>query len=74
MLVEKLIEELQKLPAQTNVVIADYEKNLKSDSWGEGSSEGLYPKFEIEFLNEDEIKEGTKPFAAMVVPQEEEIE
>lgn len=70
MLVEKLIEELQKLPAETVVVLADYEKNLKSDAWGEGSSEGLYPEFEIEFLNDDEIKEGTKPFAALVIPQD----
>ena len=73
MLVEKLIEELQKLPAQTNVVIADYEKNLENDM-GEGSSEGLYPDFEIEYLNEDEVTDTSKPFAALVIPHDEFLE
>lgn len=67
-----MIEELQKLPAQTNVVLADYEKNLEADM-GEGSSEGLYPDFEIEYLGEDEVTDESKPFAALVIPQEEAI-
>ena len=70
MIKEKLIKELQKLPAGTNVVIADYKKNLAADM-GEGSSEGLYPEFKIEYLGKDQVTDTSKPFAALVIPQDE---
>lgn len=47
---EKLIEELQKLPEGTEVCIFDWKKNM-GDDWGDGSSEGIYPDIEVEYMN-----------------------
>lgn len=46
MKVEKLIEELQKLPKGTNVAIYDWRRNLHEDS-GDGSHAGIYPEFDV---------------------------
>ena len=50
MLVENLLEHLQKIPKGTNVCIYDWRKNL-GDDIGEGSSEGIYADFEISMVN-----------------------
>lgn len=57
MLVEKIIEELQKFPKGTEVCLYDWRKNLRNDV-GDGSSEGIYPDFDIELrtLKSDEAE------------------
>jgi hypothetical protein len=57
MLIENLIEQLQKLPKGTNVCLYDHRKNMGDDS-GDGSSAGIYPEFEISLmdLEPDEIE------------------
>lgn len=52
MIVEQLIEELQKMPPGTNVCIFDWRKSLANDP-GDGTSgngEGIYSDFYIEMM------------------------
>lgn len=64
MLKEDLIKELEKYPDGTEVVIADWRKNLHHDS-GDGSSEGLVKDFKVGFADKDDVKEGTLTFIAL---------
>jgi hypothetical protein len=64
MKVEKLIKKLQSLPKGIEVCLYDWRRNLNRDC-GEGSGEGIYPKFEIAVMSEDEIADDTKPFAVI---------
>lgn len=54
MLVEKLIQELKKLPPKTQVVLIDYEKNEEASGCGEPSSDGVYPDFEVKLEPDNE--------------------
>ncbi len=57
MTVKDLIKQLEKMPQDVNVNIFDWRKNLAND-WGNGSSEGIYTEFEINYenLTEDELE------------------
>ena len=60
MKIKTLINKLQKIQQQypdIDVVVFDWRKNFGSD-YGDGSSEGIYPDFDIvaEILTEDEQK------------------
>lgn len=46
MLVETIIEQLQKMPTGTEVCLYDWRMNI-SDDIGDGSSIGIYSNFEI---------------------------
>lgn len=64
MLKEKLIEELSKLPAGTEVCIFDFKRNI-ADDCGEGSAVGIYKDFDVEMITEKEIPTGVKPFGVL---------
>lgn len=57
MRVKDLIKELEKMPQEANVNLFDWRKNL-SDDIGDGSSEGVYSRFDIHYeeLSEDEME------------------
>jgi len=61
---EKLIEELQKLPDNTEVCLFDYKKNMDNDA-GDGSSSGIYPDFEVTMLTLEDVAKGHDLFAIL---------
>jgi len=52
MKVSELITELQKFPADTEVCIMDWRKNIHHAN-DEPQGHGIEPKFNVEFVNED---------------------
>lgn len=68
---EELIEKLKSLPDGVEVSIMDWRKNLGTDI-GDGSSEGIYPNFEIDLisLSEEESEyfeeQHGKPFVPFI--------
>jgi hypothetical protein len=66
MKVEKLIKELQKLPAGIEVCIGDYKKNVHhADGEPEGCGEGIYKDFNVDLMEKEEIPKGSKPWASL---------
>jgi len=60
----ELIKQLELIPGDPEVAILDWLTNLDEDS-GEGSKAGIYPGFEVEYKDEDEIPEGCEPWIAL---------
>lgn len=50
----QLIKKLQEIPGDPEVAILDHLKNLYNDD-GDGTSEGVYPEFEIEMINVEDL-------------------
>lgn len=70
MLKEDLISELLKIPDGTEVVLMDYRKNLHH-SCADGTSEGLYSKYDVEMVGFEEIPNGADPFAVISFTNDE---
>lgn len=70
MIKEELIAELQKLPKGIQICVCDYRKNL-NDDMGEGSTAGIYPDFEIELLDKNSVRKGSKPFVALNIKNDD---
>lgn len=74
MIKEDLLKKIQEtVPDGAEVVIFDYYKNLNDDS-GEGSSAGIYTKFDVTMHTEQEIKAGCIPFASLTFTNEDYTE
>lgn len=67
---EKLIQELQKLPDGVEICVFDVRKNIDHDL-GDGSSEGIYPHYEISMMDEEGVQEGTEPFAVLTIENDD---
>lgn len=60
----ELIEKLQQLPPEHEVCIFDWRLNINQDT-GDGSGAGIYPKFEIEFIDESQVTKNSMPYVAL---------
>lgn len=75
MKVAELIKELYNYPQDLDVTICDINKNVREDmGLGDGSSEGIYPEFTVDFLGEDQVPEGANQFIALTFVSEEDDE
>lgn len=65
---EELIKQLQeKIADGMEVVIFDHRKNLHEDYGDDsGCSAGIYPNFDIIQFTNEEIKDGSVPFAVLM--------
>ncbi len=75
MKVEKLIEALQKVPTGTEVCITDWNKSIHySDGSEEGTQEGIYPDFSVDYTTQEDVAKGSKPFVALAFKNEDYTE
>lgn len=60
----ELIERLHTIPGDPEVCLMDFKKNINSDS-GDGSGEGIYPKFDVEMVTTEDVTDDSEPFLAI---------
>jgi len=61
--VKKLIEELSKLPDNTEIVLLDHRMNCHNAS-GDGTPEGIYSEFDISEMDLMDLEEKPKSVVA----------
>lgn len=59
-----LINRLAVIPGNPVVALLDAPKNIAADT-GEGSSEGVYPDFSVEYMGKDNVPDGHKPWISI---------
>ncbi len=65
MRVQDLIAALRKMPPKMDVAILNLSQNIDADSLGEGTSTGIFSKFEVRITQADELPDGAKPWVAI---------
>lgn len=69
---DELIRALANIPGNPVVALLDVPRNIAGDS-GDGSSDGVYPDFSVEYMQKDNIPDGHKPWISIqFTPETEE--